>query len=84
MNRSDPINKGVPRWITVLVSVLPAGGPSATFLALFILNVRPRLFNLSPKDSFLVAGIGLILLFTVLALLILCLALMGALRRALR
>ena len=60
MNRSHPINNVVPRWITVLVSALPAGGLSATFSVLFILNVRPRLFNLSPKDRFLVGGIGLI------------------------
>jgi hypothetical protein len=78
------MSKAVPRWVTVLVSALPAGGTAATYLVLALLDVHLKLFNLSPKDSFLVVGLGLILVFLVLALLILCLALMRALRRALR
>ncbi len=84
MRGSVPVSKAVPRWITILVSALPAGGTAATLFLLFLLNVRVQIFNLSPKDSFLMASLGALLVFTVLALLILCLALMRALRRALR
>ncbi len=68
-----------------LLSVLPGGGTTATLVLLYVLNGRNgriQLFNLSPKDSFLVAVIGAVLVFTVLALLIYCIALMRALRRA--
>jgi len=84
MRRSDPTNNVLPRWATFLVSGLPAGGTAATFILVSLLDVRIKLFNLSPRDTGLVAGIGLVLIFTVLALLIYCIALMRALRRALR
>jgi hypothetical protein len=83
MRRSDPVNNAIPRWLTILVSVLPAGGTAATMLVLGLFGIPIRMFNLSPKDSFLVVGIGAVLIFTVVALLILCLALMRALRQAL-
>jgi hypothetical protein len=67
-----------------LVTVLPAGGTALTLILLSIFDVQIKLFNLSSKDSGLVGGIGLILVFTVIALLINCIALMRALRRALR
>ena len=82
MGRPDPINKAIPRWLTVLVAALPAGGTGVALLLAGILGVQIRVFNLSPRDSGLVAGIGLILVFTVLALLILCIALMRAVGRA--
>ena len=82
MRRSDPTNQVLPRWAMLLVSGLPAGGTAVTFILASLLDVRIKLFNLSPRDSDLVAGIGLVLLFTVLALLIDCIALMRALRRA--
>jgi hypothetical protein len=84
MRRSDPFSKVVPRWVTILLPALPSGGTTATLALLYLLNGRIQLFNLSPKDSFLVAAIGTILVFTVLGLLIYCIALMRALRRALR
>ena len=83
MRRSDPVNKAIPRWLTILVSVLPAGGSAAILLVLALFGIPVRMFNLSPKDSFLVVSIGAVLIFTVLALAILCLALMRALRQAL-
>ena len=83
MRRSDPVNNAIPRWLTILVSVLPAGGTGATILVLGLFGIPIRMFNLSPKDSFLVVFIGAVLVFTVVALLILCLALMRALRQAL-
>jgi hypothetical protein len=83
MRRSDPVNNAIPRWLTILVSVLPAGGTGAAILVLGLFGIPIRMFNLSPKDSFLVVFIGAVLIFTVVALLILCLALMRALRQAL-
>ena len=35
MRGSDPVSKAVPRWITILVSALPAGGTAATLFLLF-------------------------------------------------
>ena len=84
MRRSDPTNNVMPPWATYLVSALPAGGATATLALLYGLNGRIQLFNLAPKDSFLVAAIGAVLVFTILALLIYCMALMRALRRAVR
>jgi hypothetical protein len=84
MRRSDPTNEVLPRWAMFVVSGLPAGGTAVTLILLSVFDVQIKLFNLSPKDSGLVGGIGLVLVFTVLALLIYCIALMRALRRALR
>jgi hypothetical protein len=68
----------------ILLPALPGGGTAATLVLLDVVNGRIQLFNLSPKDTFLVAVIGAVLVFTVLGLLIYCIALMRALRRAVR
>lgn len=81
MRRSDPTNNFLPRWAWFL----PGLGWTATLVLLYVLNGRTgqiHLFNLSPKDSFLVAWIGDVLVWTVIGLLIYCIALMRALRRA--
>ena len=83
MGRPHPINTVIPRWLTVLVSMLPGLGAVAAFLVLYLLNARIQIFNLSVRDSFLVIAVGGVLVGTILALLILCLALTRALRRAL-
>ena len=83
MGRPDSINTVIPRWLTVLVSMLPGLGAVAAFLVLYLLNARIQIFNLSVRDSFLVIAVGGVLIGTILALLILCLALTRALRRAL-
>jgi hypothetical protein len=82
MRRSDPTNNVMPKWAMFLISVLPASGTSVTFILASVLDVRIKLFNLSPRDTDLVAALGLILVFTILGLLIYCIALMRALRRA--
>jgi len=84
MTGYDPMNNVVPRWVLLLVSVLPAGGTAVTFILASLLDVHIKLFNLSPRDTGLVAGLGLILVFTILALLIYCIALIRALRRVVR
>ena len=69
MRRSDPTNNVLPRWAWFL----PGLGWTATLVLLYVLNGRTgqiRLFNLSPKDSFLVAVIGTVLVWTVVGLLI--------------
>jgi len=63
--------------------MLPGLGAVAAFLVLYLLNARIQIFNLSVRDSFLVIAVGGVLVGTILALLILCLALTRALRRAL-
>jgi hypothetical protein len=82
MGRPDPINTAMPRWLTLLVSVLPGLVTLAAFLVMYLLDARMQIFNLSPKDSFLVVGVGALLVGTILALLITCIALVRALRRA--
>ena len=85
MRRSDPAGNVLPRWAMFLITMLPAAGMAATLVLLDVLNGgfgRIRLFNLSPKDTYLVAVIGSVLVSTILALLIVCIALMRALRRA--
>jgi hypothetical protein len=82
MRRSDPTNNVLPRWAMFLVIALPAGGTSVIFILASLLDVRIKLFNLSPRDTALVAALGLILVFTILGLLIHIIALMRALRRA--
>jgi uncharacterized integral membrane protein len=86
MRRSDPTNNVLPRWATILLlPALPGGGAVATLLLLAVINSRSgrvQLFNLSPKDTYLVAVIGAVLIFTISGLLIYCVALMRALRRA--
>jgi hypothetical protein len=87
MRRSDPTNNVMPRWAVFLVTVLPGLATTATLVLLYVLNGRTGrmpLFNLSAKDSYLVAVVGAVLVSTVVALLIYCIALMRALRRALR
>jgi hypothetical protein len=84
MARPDPTSKVLPRWVTALVGGLPGLGAVAAFLLLYITDLRLRVFNLSPKDSFLVVGVAGVLVGTILALLIVCIALMRALRRAVR
>jgi len=84
MRGSDPTNNVMPRWVMLLVSVLPAGGTAITFILASLLDVHIKLFNLSPRDTALVAGLGLILVFTVAGLLIYCIALIRALRRVVR
>jgi uncharacterized protein (DUF3084 family) len=85
MRKFDPTNNVLPRWAMFLVVALPGVGTAATLVLLNVLDGgfgRIRLFNLSPKDTYLVAVIGAVLVSTVLGLLIYCLALMRALRRA--
>jgi hypothetical protein len=86
MRRSDPTNNVLPRWAAIiLLPALPGGGAIATLVLLAFLNSRNgrvQLFNLSPKDTYLVAVIGAVLVFTILGLMIYCIALMRALRRA--
>ena len=82
MRRSDPTNNVMPPWAMYLVGALPAGGTAAILILAYLLGVRLTLFNLSPKDTYLVAVIGAVLVFTILGLLIYCIALMRALRRA--
>ena len=81
MGRPDPLKTALPRWLTVLVSMLPGLGLVAAYLVLYLLNARMHIFNLSVKDSFLVVGVGGVLVGTILSLLIVCIALMRALRR---
>jgi len=83
MRRSDPVNNAIPRWLTILVSLLPGVGSGATLLVFGLFGIPIRMFNLSPKDSLLVVSIGAVLIFTLVAMLILSLALMRALRQAL-
>jgi uncharacterized integral membrane protein len=85
MRRSDPTNNVLPRWATILLGALPGGGTTATLVVLAVINSRNgriQLFNLSPKDTFLVAVLGAVLVSSILGLLIYCIALMRALRRA--
>jgi len=84
MRGSDPTNNVLPRWAILLISGLPAGGTAITFILASLLDVRIKLFNLTPRDTALVAALGLILVFTVAGLLIYCIALMQALRRVVR
>jgi len=84
MRRSDPTNNVLPRWAMLLVSGLPAGGTAITVILASLLDVHIKLFNLTPRDTALVASLGLILVFTVVGLLIYCIALMQALRRVVR
>ena len=84
MRRSDPTNNVMPRWATFLVTALPGLGTGVTLILLNLFDVRITPFNLSPRDGGLVVDIGLLLVFLILALLIYCMALMRALRRAVR
>lgn len=61
--------------------MVPGLGLVAGYLVLYLLNARMNIFNLSVKDSFLVVGVGGVLVGTILALLIVCIALIRALRR---
>lgn len=80
MGDRDRMSKVLPRWGVGLLAALPALGAAITEI-LFSLTGHQQLFNLSPKDTFLVVGIGSGLVFIILDLAILCAALTSALRR---
>lgn len=74
------MTEAIPRWVAVLVGALPGLGWIASLVLVYALRVR--VLNLSLRDSLLIVSIGGILASSILALLIICIALMRALRRA--
>ena len=78
MDRPGPTSKAIPKWFSALLVVLPALGLSVPLL--MSLTGHLQVGDLSPRDSDLVAGIGSVLVFTVLALAILSVVLRRARR----
>jgi len=71
--------KALPRWVSGLLGGLPGLAVVATLLVMSFTG-RNQIFNLSPRNSFLVAVIGSVLLGLVLSLSILCIILIRAAR----
>lgn len=69
MGRPRRTRRAIPMWLSVLLAVFPALGGSVPLLML--LTGHPQIGDLSRRNSELVAGIGSVLVFTVLALAIL-------------
>jgi len=69
----------LPRWLTALLGGLP-GLALVTTLLVMGLTGRHHLFNLSTRDTVLVAGIGSVLIGLVLSLTIVCMILIRSMR----
>jgi hypothetical protein len=79
MGSQDRMNKAVPRWLWGLLGGLPGLAVVAMLLVMGFTGPN-RIFNLSTRDSFLIAGIGSVLIGLVLSLSILCVILLRAMR----
>jgi branched-subunit amino acid transport protein len=79
MATQNRVRKALPRWVSGILGGLPG---LAAVLTLVVMNFtgRNQIFNLSARDSYLVAGIGSVLVGTVLSLSVLCIILIGRLR----
>ena len=69
----------LPRWLTALLGGLPGLALVATLLVMGLTG-RHHLFNLSTRDTVLVAGIGSVLIGLVLSLTIVCMILIRSMR----
>jgi hypothetical protein len=66
-------------WVSGLLGGLPGLAAVATLVVMSFTG-RNQIFNLSPRDSYLVAGIGSVLIGMVLSLSVLCIILIRAMR----
>jgi len=71
--------KALPRWLSGLLGGIPGLAVVATLLVMGLTG-HHHLFNLSTRDSFLVAGIGSVLIGLVLSLFIICMILIRSMR----
>src|SRR5438046_9921622 len=71
----------IPRWLAGLVGALPGLAVIVAFLVMASTGHR-HIFNLSPRDTFLVVGLNALLIGLVLSLLTVCLRLIRTMGEA--
>ena len=71
----------IPRWLAGLVGALPGLAVIVAFLVMASTG-HTHIFNLSPRDTFLVVGLIAVLIGLVLSLLTICLVLIQATAKA--
>jgi len=71
----------IPRWLAGLVGALPGLAVIVAFLVMASTGHR-HIFNLSPRDTFLVVGLIAVLIGLVLSLLTVCLVLIRTMDKA--